>query len=615
MSQTAQTPAQPATPRVPLPAGGIDVNFCRNPACQNFGLPVPQTWTRGPGSSNPYTVVASGKKSPAARCNACNESFTLKSNAGVAEETWRILAETYPQATCPDTLCSNHRVPVETKGAYHSVGKTALGSARYRCKACGGGFSVKPSGLNPIRNQRQSDKNRSILSMLTNKMPLRRICEAADVSPRVLYERIDFFHEQALAFLADRERNLAGTDFKRLYLGVDRQMYVVNWTGRDDKRNVVLDAVAAADNKSGYVFGMHSNFDPGLDPFSIEQAATAAGDHHVGLPHRRFSRLWLESDFAAAVAATRKQASKGGMDNDILAAYANAALREDTESSDLPSKEDRLPERGMLVHSEYTLHGHFMALRRLLGGTEKVRFFLDQESGIRGACIGAFADRILEDRCEAFYVRIAKGLTVDEKRKLVGEARADFAAAKSAMVKDGLEALREEFFDEEDWDEGDVDVTDRAVELALLKRRIAAAQAIGPWKDRWVAHPLPTLSEADKGVCHLTDRGQYANDPDHLAWLYRKASLHAVDSFFNRIRRRFTMLERPVGSQANRGRVWNGYSAYRPEQIGKLLTVARACHNYVWTGDKKKGVVSTTPGMRLGLARAPLDLNDIIYFK
>lgn len=59
------------------------------------------------------------------------------------------------------------------------------------------------------------------------------------------------------------------------------------------------------------------------------------------MSHHRFSRLWLESDFAAAVAATRKQASRGCLDSDIRAAYAKAALREDTESSDLTSKEDR----------------------------------------------------------------------------------------------------------------------------------------------------------------------------------------------------------------------------------------------------------------------------------
>jgi len=602
-SQTPQTPAGPAVPRVPPPVDGIDVNFCRNPTCGNFGVPIPGTATRGPGASNPYTVVATGRKSPAARCNVCGETFTLKSNAGVAEETRRILSESFPRPSCPDPLCSNHRVPVGTSGAFVSIGKTKLGSARYRCKACGGGFSVKPPGLNPIRNQRQSDKNRSILSMLTNKMPLRRICEAADVSPRVLYERIDFFHEQALAFLADRERNLSTTAFPRLYVGVDRQMYAINWSGREDKRNVVLEAVASADNGSGYVFGMHSNFDPAPNPKVVEQAALAAGDHLLAPPRRRFARLWLQSDFDEAVRASRRQTPRGGVDDAIRTAYANAVLREDSESSDTPSNVDRLPESGMLVHSQYTLHGHFMALRRLLDGAEKVRFFLDQESGIRGACIGAFVDRILDDRCEAFYVRIAKELTVDEKRKLIKEAAEAFERAKAEFAQDlaarGIERK----------------VEDDEVKLELLKQRIAEARAIGPWSDRWVAHPLPTISEPEKAICHLTDRGQYAGEPDHLAWLYNKASLHAVDSFFNRVRRRFVMLERPLSSQANRGRVWNGYSAYRPEQIAKLLTIARACHNYVWTGDKKKGVELRTPAMRLGLARAPLDLSDIIYFR
>ena len=118
------------------------------------------------------TIVAKGKSAPAARCNACGETITLKSNAGVVEEAFRILSETYPHAACPDALCPNHRVPVHVAGNYHAVGKTRLGSLRYRCKACGKTFSAKPAGVNPIGRQRQSDKNRTILSLLTNKMPL-----------------------------------------------------------------------------------------------------------------------------------------------------------------------------------------------------------------------------------------------------------------------------------------------------------------------------------------------------------------------------------------------------------------------------------------------------------
>jgi hypothetical protein len=141
------------------------------------------------------------------------------------------------------------------------------------------------------------------------------------------------------------------------------------------------------------------------------------------------------------------------------------------------------------------------------------------------------------------------------------------------------------------------------VKLMMLKDRIAKAQTIGPWKDRWVSHPLPTLSETDKAMCHLTDIGAYAGDLDHLAWLYNKASLHAVDSFFNRIRRRSSMLERPIHSSANRGRVYSHYSAYRPEQVNKIQTILRACHNYVWPGEGKKAPPGT-PATRLGLAKA-----------
>ena len=422
-------------------------------------------------------------------------------------------------------------------------------------------------------------------------MPLRRICEAADVTPSVLYDRIDFFYEQSLAFLADRERGMRETDFRRLYIGTDRQEYAVNWTNRKDKRNVVISAVASADNGSGYVFGMNTNFDPEMDPSKVEHAALLAGDQLVGLPHRRFARLWLQSDYDAAILSKRKRSSKGGLRSAIETTYLNALDRVDSELGNSPTTEDKLPRKGMLVHSEYTLYGHFQLLRQFLGGTERVRFFLDQESGIRGACLSTFADRILENRCDAFYVRINKDLTVDEKRHRLNDAKAEFDREALAFP----------------------DLSRNEVKLVLLKRRIANAKELGPWKDRWVSHPLPMISEPEKKLCYLTDLGQY--DEDHLAWLYNKASLHAVDSFFNRLPRRFAMLERPVSPTSNRGRVWYGYSAYRPEQIAKLLTIARACHNYIWVGDKKKNEEPVTPAMKLGLARAPLDLADILYFR
>jgi transposase-like protein len=572
--------------RVPEEVAGIQVNFCKNPACANFGVPVAPTSALGRTASNAYTVVAQGKGLPVGRCNLCGEHFPFKSNQGVFEEFWRIHAESFPQPCCPDTLCSNHRIAASIPKAYQSFGGTALGSKRYRCKACGKTFSVKPAGLNPIRNQIQSDKNPVILRMLMGKMPLRRICEAADVTPPVLYQRIDFFHEQARAFLAHRERKLADTDLSRLYIRGDRQDYAVNWTQRKDKRNVVISAVSSADNGTGYVFGMHANFDLDCDPMRVEAEAVANGDTGLPMPHRKFARLWLQADYDANVAASLRQQAVGTLSGAIAATYVVAGQRSDVESPERFTGADTLPTTGMQVHSEYTLYGHFLHLNHLLAHVGKIRFFLDQDSGMRAACLGAFADRIKARDCDAFYVRIAKKLTVDEKRRRLRDAEAIFHAV--AKKYPGM--------------------TERHIKLHMLKERIAAAQAIGQWKDRWVLHPLPSMSEPEKALCYLTDFGDY--DADHLAWLYNKASLHAVDCWFNRIRRRSSLLERSISSSANRGRMWNGYSVYRPEQIGKILTILRACHNYVWPAVQSKN----TPAMRLGLAKAPLDYKNIIYF-
>jgi hypothetical protein len=71
-------------------------------------------------------------------------------------------------------------------------------------------------------------------------------------------------------------------------------------------------------------------------------------------------------------AALRKQ---------IEATSADAEQREDVEVSETQDTDRRLPTQGMQIHAEYTLYGHFFYLKMLFGGVEKLRFFLDQDSG------------------------------------------------------------------------------------------------------------------------------------------------------------------------------------------------------------------------------------------
>ena len=127
-------------------------------------------------------------------------------------------------------------------------------------------------------------------------MPRRRLIDVAEIDPNTFYHRLDFRHRQCPLFAANRERSLVNLALPRLSLRVDRQDYLVNWFARDDQRNVRLSAMATGDNKRSYGFGIHLNFDPSLDKDALQAEFDKNGGLNKPYPHRRFARLWLNTD-------------------------------------------------------------------------------------------------------------------------------------------------------------------------------------------------------------------------------------------------------------------------------------------------------------------------------
>ncbi len=369
--------------RVPVEVGGIQVNFCKNPQCQNFGVPAStQRQPRGKGAEergrDTYSVVGSGRGTPMLRCSFCGQYPTIKSNKAIHEELSRFWKhfDTIAVLTCPNHACPNHYIDTaQGKTHYQSFGRTKAGSIRYRCKACGRTFITASP---PTIRHRKPHKNAVIFRLLVNKVPFRRICEVEGIGVPTLYRKIDFIHRQCLSFAAQRERNLPTLPLARLYIGVDRQDYVINWSDADDRRNIIFHAVGSADNTTGYVLGLHLNFDPSLDPDVIEKDAIASGDYAVKPAYRQYARLWLRGDYIEAIKKTRAQKSSihtGSLRDNIAATYEDVASRDDVEVLDNLDDDLALPKDGMQVRGEYTMYGHFFFLRKLLDNAEKVRFF------------------------------------------------------------------------------------------------------------------------------------------------------------------------------------------------------------------------------------------------
>jgi hypothetical protein len=97
---------------------------------------------------------------------------------------------------------------------------------------------------------------------------------------------------------------------------------------------------------------------------------------------------------------------------------------------------------------------------------------------MRAACLAAFQPEVEARKADAFYVRIAKDLTIDEKRAAIAASRDVFDTARGEHP--GL--------------------SDAQLRLLLIKERIAQMATIGRWKDRWLSHPFPNMSEPEKAV-------------------------------------------------------------------------------------------------------------------
>lgn len=518
---------------------------------------------RGPhGAKDGYRIADGWKSSPARMlyCTGCGESFTLKSNQAVMEELARLWRahELDPGTGCLEGSCSNYGQTVQARPEfYQRFGTTAIGSPRYRCKNCRTTFSTP---VKAAHRQRMPRKNALVFRLLLNKVPMRRICEVAGIGPAVLYNRIHFIHRQCQRFARTRERLLIeGLRIPKLHLAVDRQEHVFNWGSQFDRRNTQLAAVATADNLSSYVFGMHLDYDPALDPYESDLHAREIGDYGLELPFRRYARIWLPGDIEKA-----------------------AEL--DPTDPGIPLNL-KLPSHGVRVHREYTLFAHFLFLKRLLPGAEKVLFSLDQEAGIRAACLTAFRDWVSVGRAEAFLVRIDKSLTIDDKKLALASREQVLAKAGKQL---GLKSR---------W---------KIAHALMLREYEQLRKTEKKPQARWVRHLLPHMGEPDKAVCYLSDRSGMA--PDVVVDMMLHGSLHAVDRYFMQLRRRVSLLERPI-STPSAMRTWHGGSAYNPEIAAKIMDIFRVAFNFTMAGKDRK-----TPAMRLGLATRPVELDEVLRF-
>ncbi|MEE4118060.1 MAG: hypothetical protein V2I65_03495, partial [Paracoccaceae bacterium] len=515
------------------------MNFCKNPACANFGIPALARVSRGrprkdgSGARDRYQVGKPdrGSTDRKLRCLACNRESSIKSNRAVAEEQERISRYLLPpdEPSCPSPGCSNAGVGVYSNtDAYRSKG-TRRGSWRLLCRQCHRLFSVRER---PHVGQKKPHENKTVFREIVSKKPIRGIALVSDLSPKAVYDKIDFIHAQCVGFIGERERRASGIRRKYVRLCVDRQDYLINWQSRQNRKNVQFSSSCTVEGKTGYVIAHNLNYDPNVNRVDINDAAKAAGDLLPGSKSyfRIHAQYWLRDEFRDIADRSSYDLrpdpdSEPMLTEDLILEKERERLSwPRSEMADYPCRGNQMPPDGVMTHLDYTAYAHARLVRRLIGRPDYITIYCDQDEVLRGAFMAAFAAEMRMDQVEMAYVQFQKHMDIDEKRLLANACKPHLAAL-SATCNCNIE---------------------KAISRKMGLDYAKACLTERDWRRRWIEHPRDTMNEPRRKILYLSDTGR--KSLIDIGWTLSGASLAPVDNYFMRLRRKVSSLERPIPS-------------------------------------------------------------------
>ncbi len=221
-----------------------------------------------------------------------------------------------------------------------------------------------------------------------------------------------------MEFAAHRESKLLKSNNNipnKIHLATDRQVLVSNWNKQEDKRNTEIYAIGTACQKTGYVFGYHFNFDYNITQQEVEQVASQNNDINKPKHHRESARAWLYQEFDEKI-----KSSKSGKKIKVVLSDDESEIIDSGTAENVNSSK-QLPPNGVLIHNEYTMMGHFLFVKKLLGNIPNKFFHLDGDAGMSSAMLSIFSDEVSNGTCHGTVLRRSKGQTVNQRRGAVAE--------------------------------------------------------------------------------------------------------------------------------------------------------------------------------------------------
>lgn len=356
--------------QLPLAAEGLQLNFCKTLACNNFGL----------SDAKHYVLQHANPKRPTMVCRECGAFPPLLNNNDVLNELRRLRqlhSDGLP--ACRNTDCTHFGLSVHThKQLYHAFGYSG-DRQRYRCKACQSTFVDKWSGANHKLSLQES-----LLGLLFTGYSVREICRKLKINPKTFYDHVEHIASRC-------RRKLAMIDARWVNHAHSYQL-ASHFTPLQPLSNNGALWIATGDAKTGYILCQHVNY-------SAHEEAQRTGDHD---PYQLPARF-VPQDYSSESNLPMPTPSSLLRER-IDQKYQTILARGNVEDPMGNLTTFHYPSKGALIRPPYTAYAHYLHVLDLCSTDNHVSLFMPQDPLLRSAALSVCLPRIRQQTIDLMYV-------------------------------------------------------------------------------------------------------------------------------------------------------------------------------------------------------------------
>ena len=371
-------------------------------------------------------------------------------------------------------------------------------------------------------------------------------------------------------------------EFESIWLETDAFKYFVNNLRKKgngssplekEELNIPVSIVATVEKSSRYVLRSDIAYDWNIKVHELSEYLNNTAEHSLYPFARRIDRY-------------------GFVKHRDQATWEDSPFGKTTFDNIIRVREQYID--GLQIKFTYTALAQFWHIRNALK-YKKLRIVSDKDNALISAIMRAFYDEIDNGCVHTFTCTIDK--TLSKKEAYVGylEGQDTVNIYKNAMSCDYYDAL-----------------------ISIMKMRMKAKNAMYRIKNglldvgSGIEYPAPYKDEGRRIVTPRTDLTSL--DEDHIAAMLCKVDNRAINTFFNQIRRRISILERPLVGARSGGKSYI-YSNVNPKYAHYLVTILRTYLNYCIPIRYGKNEDKMTPAMKIGIAKKIYTIKDILYIK